>query len=166
MFTFTIYQLQPILVSNYCKNLSRFSVSLLFLTTYHFWHIRLNFSPGPICQRNRKCLLLWHICQWLRFETRWVLILTQKQFLPIEEAESLDQLSLNLCFIWTKSFAKYVEQYAEFLKLKEIKTTISAPEGKLYLNIAMLSWYWNCMWMILIWLSAPWIDCMWLETEL
>lgn len=80
MFTFTAYQHQPILVSNYCGNLSRFSVSLLFPTTYHFWRIRLNFSPWPICQRNRKCLLLWHICQWLRLETRWVLVLTQKQF--------------------------------------------------------------------------------------
>lgn len=99
MLTLSVYQQQPMLVSKFCENLSRFSVSLPFPTTYHFWHIRLSFSHGPICQRNRKRLLLWHVCQWLRLETRWVLILTQKQFFSIEEAGSLDQLSLDLCFV-------------------------------------------------------------------
>ena len=61
MFTFIAYQTNQSITtlgSNYCKNLSRFSVFVSFPTppTYRFGHIRLNFSPGPIYQRNKKCL--------------------------------------------------------------------------------------------------------------
>ena len=61
MFTFIAYQTNQSITtlgSNYCKNLSRFSVFVSFPTppTYRFGHIRLHFSPGPIYQRNKKRL--------------------------------------------------------------------------------------------------------------
>lgn len=51
-----------------------------------FWHIRLTSSLRPICQRNGGMLLMWQICQRLKFEMRWILHLAQKQSLLTEES--------------------------------------------------------------------------------